>query len=516
MMCLRKPYLLGAAIALLSASALAQTTIDIYQQDFESPNAGHGEAQCTGFSGNAEVGANAITASYTTPGVPFYQVKTADRYCISKVGDPDVLDTSDGRAGRYAIGFHGAGADAAATEIESIGYIFDPQDYRVLIGEFDASWLGAPVRPNNNVPIFTNEQYGFQQGVNYPVSLVFYEIPVGTLNSAVAIVPAPAYGANAGVRIGSTTQTPLTTLTKTLANDNDPYNGNDRFKLDWKRIDFQVNLSNMAAGSRVMMLMTGLPRYRYLMLDNFDIKASLNVITLPPQEVTVMPASSGDFDVIANANDELDSVLVLSEDLVSNSNTSAGTVNIDPVSGLITFTPVDWFVGSVDVQYRVCDSEVNQTCETGVVTFRVPSGDILVSKILTLPDGVSGSFDFSFSAVCSLGASPDSREFASAILSISSAGSTSIERIPAGANCSIAESLPTAPEGYSWAEPEVSPSTLIIEADGSSTVSVINRLDRKDFAGSVVKPVPLNEAWAVVLLSLLMLAAGLLLQKRKQ
>ena len=50
-----------------------------------------------------------------------------------------------------------------------------------------------------------------------------------------------------------------------------------------------------------------------------------------------------------------------------------GTFTVDPVTGLVTFTPVTGFSGSASIDYEVCD--LNSLCSTATITVFISSGD---------------------------------------------------------------------------------------------------------------------------------------------
>lgn len=104
----RSLRLLTATVALAALSTLASaTTIDLYQQDFEAPNSGYGQPQCTGFEGNTHT-AQASASYQGQEGVPYRQANTADRICITKVGSPnDITDPPPALAAITPSGFTG-------------------------------------------------------------------------------------------------------------------------------------------------------------------------------------------------------------------------------------------------------------------------------------------------------------------------------------------------------------------------------------------------------------------------
>lgn len=455
-----------AAFFFLPAITYAQSEVDLYQQNFENPNGFRSDVECTVFQGNAELAAAA--SAYTGQGsVPYYQVNTADRICITKIGSPgDIVDPT-GTGGKYAIGFHGAGASAPISEIESIGFVFNPQGYRFLNGRFDASIIG--------LPSFTNSQYGFVQNQIYSFNLQFYEIPAGTVESDIVIQVPTAYGGNARVQVSGVLQTPLNTFRKEISNS---YPETERFKLDWREIDFILDMNSMAGNSSVMMVITGLPRYRYMVVDNFDIMASINSINLPTDNITVMPTTTGNFSPLDTATNSLGLPLTVSQNPTIN-NPSAGVISVNSATGVISFTPVDWFVGEVVVDYEVCDNQAinHRVCEDSTVKFIVPAGGVNITKNLLKPAGESGLFDFSFVANCTLGSNPLVRSFNGALAGVATQGNVIIGNIPAGAVCEIVENLPSAPSGHMWSTPQIIPSNITVPVNAESSVTVNNILN---------------------------------------
>ncbi len=346
-------------LTFFAASSHSQTTLDLYQQDYENPL--RTLAQCTGFDGNADTGEAAL--SYNTGPVPYYQANTADRLCISKVGSPqDLLDPML-IAGNYAIGFHGSNNSPAS--IESIGFVFDPNSYRFLTGYFNASLMGVP---NTQAGGFPNSSYGYEPGVSINFNVRFYEIPNGTANTDITLLRPAALGGDARLTINAVLQSPFATRTLSIDNSNPIA---ERFTLDWHDYSFTIDLQDMNdIGSRVMMVITGLPNHRYLAVDNFDIKAALNIITLPTAVIEVTSGSTGTFSTLTGALNDLGLPLAAQSTLIS-SNPAAGALEIDLATGLISFTPENGFVGDVIVTFEVCDDQVNQACATQTMTFRV-------------------------------------------------------------------------------------------------------------------------------------------------
>lgn len=108
---------------------------------------------------------------------------------------------------------------------------------------------------------------------------------------------------------------------------------------------------------------------------------------------------------------------------------------------------------------------------------RLSDGKITIFKNpLTLPNGVTGEFDFTFHATCDL---PSIGSVYSATLrNFPSQTSVDIENIPAGAQCKLSETLPSLPSGFAWGTPIISafnPSGAMTAA-GTQTVSVTNEI----------------------------------------
>jgi hypothetical protein len=264
-----------------------------------------------------------------------------------------------------------------------------------------------------------------------------------------------------------------------------------------------------------MAVLTGLPQARYLVVDNFDVKALRNALTLPTGTITVPATSTGSFDPLASATNVLNRPLTVSP-APSSSNPAAGTVAVDAATGVISFTPTDWFVGDVDVTYEACDDQPNQTCAQAVVRFTVPAGQIDITKALDLPAAAPGPFDFSFTAACTLGSNPTVQTFTATLASATGPGSVSLAGIPAGAACSVSETLPADPADHAWATPVVEPETVTVPADAGVSVTVTNALNAAPPSSGPgeITPVPVGGRLALLLLGAGLLGTAALRQRR--
>lgn len=155
-----------------------------------------------------------------------------------------------------------------------------------------------------------------------------------------------------------------------------------------------------------------------------------------------------------------------------NRNSTAGTVN---------------GVTSGDAVGRSISGIVVPTGATAVdyVFTEYQMGSLTINKALTLPDGVTGPFDFAFTATCDL-------PTAGFIYPVSLSGyptntAVTIDNLPAGANCLVTEDqpLPAAPDTYQWAAP-TAPDAVVIPGGSNVAVTVTNVLAPFGQLGNIV------------------------------
>ncbi len=139
------------------------------------------------------------------------------------------------------------------------------------------------------------------------------------------------------------------------------------------------------------------------------------------------------------------------------------------------------------------------------------TGDILVNLNTILPDGVAGPFSFVVTATCNLPTAGTTHSVT--IVSPPASATGTITGAQAGAECTIAQTLPAAPAGYQWDAPTLEGSPVTIAANTNVPVTVSNSLVKAQ-AGTPT-PVPVDSRVALLLLALL-LAAGASLQPRKR
>lgn len=105
----------------------------------------------------------------------------------------------------------------------------------------------------------------------------------------------------------------------------------------------------------------------------FDVPAPSNVVTVPSATVIVQPGTTGSFNTTPGTQNTLNLPVTVDPDY-SVDNPSAGTVTVDPLTGLFTFAPNIGFSGDVTVTYRACDNQPTPSCSNnGAILFNVPA-----------------------------------------------------------------------------------------------------------------------------------------------
>lgn len=121
-------------------------------------------------------------------------------------------------------------------------------------------------------------------------------------------------------------------------------------------------------------------------------------------------------------------------------------------------------------------------CTASTTNTTAAPGSLVINKTIAggPAGGVSGSF--TFAVACSLGgAQPNT----SVVLASATSGSTTVNNIPAGAQCTVTEQtpLPAAPAGYAWGTTPAAV-TVTIPTGASATASATNQLN--PITGSLV------------------------------
>lgn len=134
---------------------------------------------------------------------------------------------------------------------------------------------------------------------------------------------------------------------------------------------------------------------------------------------------------------------------------ASGTAVGRSISGVVVPT------GGVAADYRFAEHQL---------------GSLTINKALSLPVGVSGPFDFAFTATCDLPAADFA--YTATLTGYPTNTAVTIDQLPAGANCVVTEDqpLPTAPASYEWAAP-TTPAAVVVPANGAAAVTVTNALN---------------------------------------
>ena len=105
-------------------------------------------------------------------------------------------------------------------------------------------------------------------------------------------------------------------------------------------------------------------------------------------------------------------------------------------------------------------------------------GSLTINKALALPAGVTGPFNFGFTATCDLPAA--GTVYTAALDNYPTNSKVTIANVPVGANCTVVEDtpLPNAPANFTWAAPSV-PAPVVVPATGTVAVGVTNALNSK-------------------------------------
>lgn len=137
-------------------------------------------------------------------------------------------------------------------------------------------------------------------------------------------------------------------------------------------------------------------------------------------------------------------------------------------------------------------------------------GTALITKTLApLPAGapVTWPLTFGFTATCD---KPAANTPYSTSLSFTAAGSqtATLATIPADANCTLTETLPAAPSGYTWDTPVFAPATISVTGGQSASTAITNTL-RSNAAPAGPAPVPSNTTTGLVAMAALLAALGI-------
>lgn len=150
---------------------------------------------------------------------------------------------------------------------------------------------------------------------------------------------------------------------------------------------------------------------------------------------------------------------------LSSFTTNNNTCNVTTGAGLGLFNKATLTVNGLDSDAVACTN-----------TPIPATGKITINKVLARPSDVTSNFDFNFKATCDMPTAGS--EFTTTLTGFPSTSSVDILNIPAGATCTVSETLPAAPSAYNWSSPVVGSLTPngTMPAAGTQTVSVTNEL----------------------------------------
>lgn len=145
--------------------------------------------------------------------------------------------------------------------------------------------------------------------------------------------------------------------------------------------------------------------------------------------------------------------------------TNNNTCNTSTGTGLGLFNKATLTVNGLDSEAVACTN-----------TPTAAAGKITLNKILTRPIDVTSNFNFDFKATCDMPSA--GAEFTATLTGFPGTNTVDILNIPAGASCTVSETLPAAPTAYTWSSPIVGNITPngVMAAAGTQTVAITNEL----------------------------------------
>ncbi|MET4577214.1 IPTL-CTERM sorting domain-containing protein [Ottowia thiooxydans] len=145
----------------------------------------------------------------------------------------------------------------------------------------------------------------------------------------------------------------------------------------------------------------------------------------------------------------------------------------------------------------------------------VAAGQLTVSKQVNVPAGAAAfSGTINFTVACT----NPTANFSGNIPVSGNSGAAPAILVASGSTCTVSEQLPTAPAGYSWAEP-VYTQAGVIPADAAATASIVNTLVKSGGSGGntdTIQPVPTLGQWGMIFLSTLMALFGFGMSTRRR
>lgn len=327
--------------------------------------------------------------------------------------------------------------------------------------EFTASLIGAPT--NNKVDILNIPAGAVctisQTEPNAPNGYVWNNPEIGAISPAGAM----AIGGQQSLTVSNSVSNAIT-VSKTIDAPVAVSGSTDQFD-----VTYHIRVTNTSAAA-----------ITYNLDDIFEFDSDIEVLSSPT--ITKSANISGTVNTSFNGG--------------SNQRIITGE-SISAASGI----PLSPVVETFDVKVRIKlkgFNDANNLCNgagTGLfntakltsgsitrlatvcsATPNVNDGKLVVTKSFNLPEGVSGPFNFHFKATCD---KPTANSVYSANMSyVGRSSNVEITAIPAGASCTLTETLPSPPAGFSWKTPEISGFSPVglMPAGGSQVVTVTNEL----------------------------------------
>jgi len=111
-------------------------------------------------------------------------------------------------------------------------------------------------------------------------------------------------------------------------------------------------------------------------------------------------------------------------------------------------------------------------------------GSLKIEKTLSNPDQATVPTSFSVTYTCTM----EGQRTITGTVSVGTDSPQTVTGIPTGYSCSVEETLPAAPTGYTWADPTYSPESIVVGTKGQTfTITVGNSITRDMGSLSIVK-----------------------------
>lgn len=218
----------------------------------------------------------------------------------------------------------------------------------------------------------------------------------------------------------------------------------------------------------------------YDLTDTFGFDSDIEVVGTP----TITKSSNVTSTVNASFNGKTSAAIVTGESIAAA--TGSPLVPVEETFAVKVRVKVAGFTASNNScsgtgtgLFNSVSAKVGSVTRTATACSSTPDaqdGKIVVNATVKVPTGISNSFVFNYKATCN---KPTANSEFTAELNFSSSNSQAdIPGIPAGATCTVSQTLPTPPSGYSWKTPVMSAlsPTGAMPAGGSQSLTVDNEL----------------------------------------